>query len=209
MEQILCFGDSNTYGLVPGKSERFGWNVRWTGILEENIREKGYRVIEEGLCGRTTIFDDPVREGRKGVALLPTILETHNPVKLVILMLGTNDCKVVYDAPAELIGKGVEKLIGQIRAKDENIKILLISPIALGDGVWEEGFDPEFDADSIIRSKRLPEIYRQIAARQGVEFLAASDYAWPSKEDREHLDKYGHTSLANAVIDKVSEILAL
>ena len=104
VKQILCFGDSNTYGLIPGTTERYGWNTRWTGILDEKVREKGYRVIEEGLCGRTTVFDDPLRDGRRGTELLFVLLETHKPIDMVVLMLGTNDCKMVYDASAEVIG---------------------------------------------------------------------------------------------------------
>ena len=55
MKQILCFGDSNTYGLIPGTTnQRYGWGTRWTSILDDKVRTKGYSVIEEGLCGRTT-----------------------------------------------------------------------------------------------------------------------------------------------------------
>lgn len=118
MKSILCFGDSNTYGLVPGTNNRYEWGTRWSSILDECVRDKGYRVVEEGLCGRTTIFEDPLRDGRRGTELLPTILESHKPVDMVVLMLGTNDCKTVYDASAEVIGKGIEKLISQIKAVD-------------------------------------------------------------------------------------------
>lgn len=138
MKSILCFGDSNTYGLVPGTNNRYEWGTRWSSILDERVRDKGYRVVEEGLCGRTTIFEDPLRDGRRGTELLPTILESHKPVDMVVLMLGTNDCKTVYDASAEVIGKGIEKLISQIKAVDSDIKILLMSPINLGKNVGEK-----------------------------------------------------------------------
>ena len=92
MKQILCFGDSNTYGLIPGTKARYDWNIRWSGILGERMRPYGYRVVEEGLCGRTTVFDDLYRDGRNASKMLPAILETHNPVDRIILMLGTNDC---------------------------------------------------------------------------------------------------------------------
>lgn len=59
MKQIVCFGDSNTYGLIPGTTDRYDWNTRWTGIVGEKMSRQGYLVQEEGLCGRTTIFDDP------------------------------------------------------------------------------------------------------------------------------------------------------
>ena len=207
MKQILCFGDSNTYGLIPGTKERFNWETRWTGILEKKIRNKGYRIIEEGLCGRTTIFDDPYRFGRKGIDQLPIALETHKPVDTIVLMLGTNDCKTAFAATAEKIGEGVDTLIEKIKAVDKNINVLLVSPIELGNRVWEEGFDPEFDGRSVGVSKRLPEVYKKIANKWDIDFLQASNYAYPSDEDREHLNAEGHRILATAIFDKLKVIL--
>ena len=103
MKQILCFGDSNTYGLVPATTDRYGWGVRWTSIINEKLGLQEYRVIEEGLCGRTTVFDDPFREGRRGTQLFPTLLETHRLLDCIVIMLGTNDCKTVYGASAGVI----------------------------------------------------------------------------------------------------------
>lgn len=146
MKQILCFGDSNTYGLIPGTAnQRYGWGTRWTSILDDKVRTKGYRVIEEGLCGRTTVFDDPFRTERRGTEMLPAILESHRPVDTIVLMLGTNDCKSVYSATPEVIGQGIEQLLDQINTVNPDAKILLVSPIYLGERIWEEDFDPEFD----------------------------------------------------------------
>lgn len=202
-KEILCFGDSNTYGLIPGTTERYGYGVRWTSLLEEAVWEKGYYVSEEGLCGRTTIFDDPLRDGRRGTELLPTLLETHQPIEVVTVMLGTNDCKMIYDASAEIIGKGIERLLDQIGHVAPQAKVLLIAPIALGDGVGEEGYDPEFNQESVEVSKSLPEVYRKIAAKRNLFFLAASDYASPSERDREHLDEVGHEKLGTAIYQKL------
>lgn len=204
MKQILCFGDSNTYGLIPGTKDRYPWEVRWTGILAEGIREKGFQVVEEGLCGRTTVFEDELRDNRRGAAVLPMILESHQPLEKVVLMLGTNDCKTIYQASAEVIGKGVEKLVHQIQAADENIEILLVSPILLGEGVGEEGYDPEFNQESVETSKGLKAVYEQVAKRNGCAFLAASDYAKASGADREHLDENGHRQLAEAVLQRIA-----
>ena len=93
MRQILCFGDSNTYGLIPGTANRYSWGTRWTSILDEKLQFYGYRVAEEGLCGRTTMLAEAYRPGRSGIDMLPAILETHRPLELVVLMLGANDCK--------------------------------------------------------------------------------------------------------------------
>ena len=104
MKNILCFGDSNTYGYNPADGSRFPEDVRWTGLLQEKAKGGGYRIIEEGLVGRTTIFEDSVRMGRKGSDFLLPLLETHYPVDAVVLMLGTNDCKTVYNASSHVIG---------------------------------------------------------------------------------------------------------
>ena len=191
MKEILCFGDSNTYGLIPGTKNRYGRDTRWTGLIEQQLYGKG----------RTTVFEDELREGRKGAAFLPTLLESHAPVDRVVLMLGTNDCKTFYNASAEVIGLGVERLVEQIRKADKNIRILLISPIQLGEGVWEQGYDPEFNEKSVEVSKGLKAVYQKVAEKYGCDFLAASDVAEPSKEDREHLNEEGHKKLAEAVLE--------
>lgn len=207
MRQILCFGDSNTYGLVPGTSERFEWGVRWTSILDERVRGKGYRVIEEGLCGRTTVFDDTYRKGRRGTDLLPVLLEAHAPLDIIILMLGTNDCKTAYGATAEQIGEGMEQLLNQIQTFYPQIQIVLISPILLGDRVWEEGYDTEFDEKSVAVSKKLSAVYERIAEKRGIAFLAASDCAKSSSIDREHMDAENHKFFAEAVSQKIESLI--
>lgn len=205
MRNILCFGDSNTYGLIPGTSGRYPFGVRWTSILAQKLGFQDYHIIEEGLCGRTTMFDDPLRDGRCGVKILPTILETHSPIDLTIIMLGTNDCKTIYGASAEVIAKGAARLIRQVRSIAKESEILLISPIHLGDDVRD--FDAEFSDISVEVSKKISEAYRKIAAIEKVHFLAASDFAEPSLEDQEHLNENGHRFLAEAVLKKVLEIL--
>ncbi len=199
MRELLAFGDSNTWGLVPGKNlkNRYPRNKRWTGILESRL--KGTRIAEEGLCGRTTVFEDELRPGRKGVDLLPVLLESHYPVDGVILMLGTNDCKSYYKASPYIIGKGIERCLDLLEkfVKPENI--LLVSPILLGENVWSPEKDPEFDKNSINVCKGLKEEYKRIAEERGIKFLAASDYAKASEVDDEHLSEEGHEKLAEAI----------
>ncbi len=206
IKQILFFGDSNTYGLIPGTTKRYDWNERWTGIVGERLIEKDYRVVEEGLCGRTTIFDDPLRAGRRGTELLPILLEAHKPIDIVVLMLGTNDCKTFYDASPDIIGLGIKKLVGQIKSIIPDAKILLVSPIHLGDDVFN-GYDPEFNEKSVETSKQLGEVYKKIAVSEGLYYMAASDYAAPSDTDREHLDKAGHRALAQAIGKKLGKVM--
>ena len=114
MKQIICFGDSHTWGYDGESKTRLPWGKRWTSLLQEKLIGENVRIVEEGLCGRTTIFEDPLREGRKGTALLPVILETHMLSDLLVLMLGTNDCKTIFKASSQVIASGVERLIDQV-----------------------------------------------------------------------------------------------
>lgn len=207
MRNVLCFGDSNTWGYRADTHTRYDWGIRWTSILQKKLTDKEIRIIEEGLCGRTTVFEDELRIGRSGSKVLPILLEAHAPIDTVILMLGTNDCKTIYNASAAVIGKGIECLLTQIKRYAPDSKILLLSPIRLGERVWEDGFDPEFSERSVEVSLELPAVYREIARKHNIEYLAASDYAAPSPIDMEHLDAAGHKALADAVYHKLSAML--
>ncbi len=206
MGEILCFGDSNTYGLIPGTKDRYSRDIRWTGIIQDRLRNKGYNIIEEGLCGRTTVFDDELRNGRRGSVLLPVLLESHQPLDVVILMLGTNDCKSYYKASANVIGRGMEKLLQLVKANRSNLKILMISPILLGEEIWKKEYDPEFDAESIQTSIGLKAVYQEIADKYNIEFLAASYVAKASDIDQKHLDADNHKKLADAIMKKLEEL---
>ncbi len=201
MKNILAFGDSNTWGLVPGTKDRYPVEVRWTGLVQNKLNDT--KIIEEGLCGRTTVFEDEIRPFRKGVDTLPLILESASPLDGVIIMLGTNDCKTYYNANPHVIGKGLERCIEEIEKYVSPEKVLVVSPISLGEDVWQPAKDPEFDVESVARSKQLVDTYREIAKRRGNRFLAASSYAKASKRDDEHLDERGHEALAEAITEKI------
>ena len=202
---ILCFGDSNTYGYKPDGTGRFDETIRWTSLLQKKLGTD-HRIIEEGLCGRTTVFSDELREGRRGLDTIGIAVESHNPVDLLILMLGTNDCKTRYNASAAIIAKGLEQTIIRARKNaSQDFELLIISPIHLGKGVGEEGFDPEFDERSELVSKHLAAEYKKIALQHQATFLDASTVAVPSETDREHLDESGHAALAEAIYQTLHE----
>lgn len=219
MKQILCFGDSNTWGYDGESRKRLPWGKRWTSLLQEKfdsekpsvLTKKAVtaRIIEEGLCGRTTIFEDPLREGRRGTALLPTLLETHEGIDAVILMLGTNDCKTVFGASAEVIGMGITRLLEQIQRYAPKARVLLISPIYLGEKVWQEGFDQEFSPDSVKVSIELEKVYQRIAREKQVEFLPAAAYVSCCVADQEHMNAQGHQIFASVVYEKLSKMLEI
>ena len=207
MKRILCFGDSNTWGLIPGTDKRFADGVRWTSIIRNDLEQSGYEIIEEGLCGRTTIFEDPDRIGRAGDKLLPVFLESHAPLDMVIIMLGTNDCKTRYGASASVIARGLDQVIRKARLNaSQHFDLLVVSPIHLGHGVGEADFDPEFDERSEVVSRNLANEYRKVALQNHAAFLNAADFASPSTTDREHMDEVGHAALADAIYDKITAL---
>lgn len=114
MKRILCYGDSNTWGHDPyhvdsvsGFVERYPAGIRWTTVMEKELGEF-YTVLEEGYCGRTTIFDDPLAAGRNGLMHLEVAFRTHDPIECIIVMLGTNDTRDIFNASAECISLGME-----------------------------------------------------------------------------------------------------
>lgn len=205
MTRILCFGDSNTFGYKPDKSGRFDETIRWTARLQRMLGDN-YQIVEEGLCGRTSIFEDPQKVGRKGLDLVDVLVESHNPIDVFVVMLGTNDCKTYYGGTAETIAEG----LGQVIAKAQRVtrcdmKILVISPILLGSGVGE--IDVDFNEASEEVSRELAGEYEKLARKNNFYFLDASKYADASDTDREHLDEQGHEKLADAIYDKLIEML--
>ncbi len=206
MKTILAFGDSNTWGYIPGSNsrKRYPYENRWTGILEGML--DNIKIAEEGLCGRTTVFDDPLRPHRNGKASLSMILETQDPIEAAVLMLGTNDCKSVYNASASRIGEGVESCLELLENYVSPGNIILVSPILLGENVWRPDKDPEFNHKSVEVSKELKNVYMDIANKRGNAFLAASDYACADEADNEHLNEDGHRKLANALFEKMKEM---
>ncbi|SHK05088.1 SGNH/GDSL hydrolase family protein [Hespellia stercorisuis] len=203
MTNVLCFGDSNTYGYIPDGSGRFSRSVRWTGLLQEMLGRE-YHIIEEGLCGRTTVFQDEIRFGRRGLDHIGVAVESHNPVDVLVIMLGTNDCKSRYAASAKLIARGVEEVAARAKCyASENMQILIVSPIQLKPGVGAEGFDMEFDVRSEEVSRKLAAEYARVAEKNGYAFLDAARVTEASEADREHLDAYGHRELAEAIARKL------
>ncbi len=203
MKLILAFGDSNTWGLIPGTGERYPEHIRWTGILRKAVAKEGYTVLEDGVCGRTTVFRDPFRSGRKGVDSLAQY-ETET-LSAAILMLGTNDCKTVFRASPEQIGSGLEQCLDRLEELVPASKILVVSPLLLGRDVWRPEKDPAFDRQSVETCAALKSIYAQIAAKRGNAFLAASDHAAACHADEEHLNAEGHEKLAAAILYKLKE----
>lgn len=210
-KRILCFGDSNTWGyMVTGG--RFDEDVRWPMRLQALLGED-YRVIEEGFNGRTCVFDDPIEGGFKsGLSYLPACVMSHSPIDLVIIMLGTNDMKKRFGMTAFTIGGGVTQLIKAARAYGLDAgglppKILVVAPPPIAENVMETRHGPIFGAEAVGISKELAHELRRVTKLQRCDFLDAGACAEVNSLDAVHMTREGHLRLAQAICDKVHEIL--
>jgi lysophospholipase L1-like esterase len=202
LKTILCYGDSNTWGTVPGtRHERLARHIRWTGVLQDTLGE-GYYVIEEGLSGRTTAVDDPFEEGRNGKTSLMPCLRTHDPIDLVIVLLGENDLKYRFAFTAADAARGAAMLVTMIQKSSygrnhQSPKILLVTPAPLGKlGDYAEEFE-----GGVKKSQQLAEKYRQKAKELGCEYLDAGAVIQVSKKDGIHWDPAEHAKLAKAIAE--------
>lgn len=219
MRSILCFGDSNTWGFMPRKDRppvkaenRYSWDVRWPGRLEK-LLGGDWRVVEEGLNGRTTMFDCFMEEHRNGLKAIDVCLLTAMPVDLVILMLGTNDSKLAFDKPPFVIAHGVHRLIDRIvnggygyGPGGKAPEILVVSPVRMTEGVFTSWLSEEFDGESIARCNRLPAYYQRVAAQDGVHFLDAGACISADSSDGIHMNAEGHAKMADLLCQKVRAI---
>ncbi|NNE90420.1 MAG: SGNH/GDSL hydrolase family protein [Verrucomicrobiales bacterium] len=207
---ILCFGDSNTWGFVPGSDgERYGPDIRWPGVMG-NVLGDEFSVIEEAQNGRMSVWEDPYEPtvSKCGLNHLPVVLESQKPLDLAIIMLGTNDLKNHMNHNAYAIAHGVTTLVDVVLASDAGPEnnpplVLMICPAPVSD--WNCPFWHLFDTAPEI-SRKLPAAYKEMAADRGVEFLNAGDFASCPDPDCIHIDSAGHASLGRAIANKVREM---
>lgn len=203
--RVLCYGDSNTFGYIPGRGGRYNRHTRWPGRLQELLGSE-YQVIEEGPCGRTTAFEDMTEPGRNGLDRVREAVERSLPLDVLVIMLGSNDCKAQFGASAAEIAGGLEQVAAQARGGEASgFRVLLVAPAAMTDRVMHSGFGSEFDQRSIKVSKELAEAYEALAGKCGCDFLDGSKVTQVSEIDGLHLDAEGHGRLAEAVCGWVRE----
>ena len=207
MKRILCYGDSNTWGSDPLSGERLDDQTRWTRILAKALGPD-YEVIEEGLCGRTTVWEDPIEGYKNGSTYLLPCLETHRPLDLVVIMLGTNDLKKRFSLTAYDIAQGAGVLVTAVQKSSAGREakappVLLMAPPPVSK---MSDYDEMFE-DAYEKSKKLGERFRQVAQELGCAFLDTSSVIVSSKVDGIHFDPPEHAKLGQAVSKIINELL--
>ncbi len=205
---ILCFGDSNTWGYDPASGKRFPPDVRWTGVMARELGDE-YRVIEEGLNGRTTRWDDPIEPGRNGLTYLTPCLESHQPLDMVLIMLGTNDLKPRFNLSASDIAESAGSLAGiakrvAMNAAGEPPQVLLMAPPA---AVTLTDFDEMF-AGAEAKSRLFSRYFRMAAGWHGASFFDAGSVIESSPLDGIHFEADAHWILGQALANEVRRAFA-
>lgn len=212
-KHIVCFGDSNTHGYCAKTGGRFDEEQRWTCLLQKKLGED-WLILEEGLSGRTTCFDDPIHEALSGLDQIYPCLMSHEPVDLLIIMLGTNDTKERFGVSPECIALGLKRLIAKAVSttdcwKNGNPSVLVITP---------QNIDPRYEVSEVggtmgrgcaEKSQGLASEYQKIAESMGCFYLDANKVvsARPNDVDFMHLTEEGHRQLADALADLLPRIL--
>jgi len=211
MTTVLCFGDSNTWGFDPHSIQapfprRHPLNVRWTGLLAKSLGPD-FRILEEGQNGRTTVHDDPLNVARNGLDYLPACLESHKPIDIVVMMLGTNDLKSLYNLPAGEIANGagiLARMILSSTAGPDNSapKLLLIYPPEVGDLTHLPDLDAKIPLGQS-RSRQFPSYFEALASALGCDYLNSQAFINTSTVDGIHLEASEHAKLAHAIAEKI------
>lgn len=208
IKTVLCFGDSNTWGAVPGSGERFPLAVRWPGVLQTELGD-GYRVLEEGLNGRTTVHDNPLTPYRNGRDYLLPCLQSHKPLDLVVIFLGTNDLADRYGLPPLDVARGAAVLANIVATSQ-------VGPAGVAPAVLLLGLPRIGRSDALrqtmsgaaAKGAELPRCFAIAATEIGVPLLDLSEVTAYSDLDGIHLEADGHRAVALAVAAAVRDLLA-
>jgi lysophospholipase L1-like esterase len=210
MRTVLCFGDSNTHGQMPGGSplDRYAYDQRWPGVLQRELGA-AWRVIEEGLSGRTTVHDDPIEGALKnGRTYLRPCIMSHAPLDLIIIMLGTNDLKARFSQPASEVAMGIGCLVHDIRELAPGPgglapEIMVVSPPPMLDDIkeWEQIFK-----NAQPKSRELALQFEIIADSLEIHFFDAGTVARCDPSDGFHINDEAHEALGVALAREVEAI---
>lgn len=199
LKRIICYGDSNTYGYDTDTNGRFSESIRYPGALQK-LAGAEYTIIEEGLSGRTTCFNDPLNEGLNGLDYLYPCLMSHGPFDTLIIMLGTNDCKERFSATPKNIADGMKRIIEKAKLLPvwtNKPHILLVCPPPIQKGCESSPVAGEMGRCSE-KSYHLSEEYKALAELEGIDYLDAGD-ADINQIDYMHLSAEGHRWLAHQI----------
>lgn len=217
MKNILIYGDSNTWGYdyttyMPelGSGQRMTEDERWPGLVRKALGE-GYNVIEDALNGRTCMQDDPYFPNRNGLKGLQVALDANAPLDLVVIQIGCNELKHMFNLTAGMIAFGAEKLVQECKNPQYGYpvpKVLVISPAPTHPNIGEMIFGFSFGPDAYRKSCEFGKWYGEMAERNGCGFIDCAELNFEINTlDGLHYSKADHAKLAPVVTAKIREML--
>ncbi len=206
---IMCFGDSNTWGFPPDCGERYDRQTRWPGVLQQELGD-AYYVVEEGLPGRSTVWDDPVEGGKNGLKQLAPLILSHMPLDLLIILLGTNDFKNRFSVSALDISWSIGRLVKAARDSGHPLigdapDVLVICPPPLGD-LSNSPFGGIL-IGAAEKSHQLSTVLATFCEENDIRLFNAGDIVQSSPVDGVHWEAEEHRKLGTAVAAEVRSIL--
>lgn len=216
-KHIVCLGDSNTHGYCADPTDcadggiRYNEQERWTRVLQEKLGED-FLVLEEGLSGRTTCFDDPIHEGLSALNYIYPCLKSHEDVALLIIMLGTNDTKDRFYASAACIALGMGRLVKKAMDTEcwggKKPNVLVVAPPPIGEGMLTSPVADIMGETCVEKSRELARYYKEQCDLLGAHFLDAGALGCEFNQvDYMHLTKKGHATLAEALARLVPQLV--
>lgn len=212
VKRILCFGDSLTWGYDPVNRVRFDESIRWPRVMGQILGDE-YEVIEEGQNGRTIATEDPAEGEKNGLTYIGPCLETHTPFDVLIIMLGSNDCKRKFSYSAMDIAGEMQILIEKVKAYNEfrcqnSFKTVLVSPPLISDAIRDSWLGDSFGYENAIKlSKELSDWYRKLSQMYGTEFIDAADHVKVSDADGVHMDADNQRKLGKILAEFIKSDL--
>ena len=206
MKKVLCFGDSNTYGFVPGKRTRYDKNTRWTGVLQA-LCGSDFSIIEGGCNNRTAFVDNPAGVEQTGYKILPEYF-TKDYFDIVVLAIGINDLQLFFRPTLEEFEQGIEKLIKITKDLSPNAKIILVCPSKLNlAGINNGIFSYQFDKISVEKSYHLPQIYNKLAEKYACKLVDLNKIAKVSPLDGLHFSAESHKKIAENLYKNLKQTI--
>ena len=209
MDQILIYSDSLTWGIIPNTRNRLPFDKRWPGVFENALKENGknVRVIENCLNGRRTAWPDPFKNGRDGSQGLAELIEICSPLRLVILMLGTNDFQDTHQINAWMSAQGTAKLVQIIRQApiEPGMPVPEIMIVAPPEIIAPKGVIANKFHGAKARCAGLSVELEKVAEEHATMFFDSARVTAASAVDGIHLDENQHRLLGEAIADVVSE----
>ena len=202
MKKIVCYGDSNTFGYNPTDGTQYEENIRWTSLLQKKF-ETEYEIINEGMCDRTGFVINPRGFLFSAQRHFPKMLLKTDSIDILILAIGTNDLQFQYSVSMGTIEKGLENLIKIAQRKVKNI--IVIPPVILNEKVLKGYFNCQFDETSIVKSRKIGRIFRQIAGANHCNYFDINKIANPSDTDGLHYDEDSHKLIADKLADFIRQ----